>query len=117
MLFIESSKPSAAILGLLPQLDKVAHFFAFGLLGYMLCALSYQLKPKPTIQFFSMPLLVVLLTGILEESYQLIVPGRTASLVDLSADLLGAIFAIAIANRTSFLNRAYRNSAPKKTTF
>lgn len=48
---------------------------------------------------FSMPLAIVIVSGIIEESYQMFIPGRTASLLDLLADICGAVFAILIANR------------------
>ncbi len=100
MLFVESSQPPAEIFDKVPGLDKVAHFFAFGLLGLLVCGLKFSYsKTKQPIPFFSLPLLIVSLSGILEESYQAFVPGRSASLPDLLADMLGAVCAIIFANR------------------
>lgn len=99
LLFIESSQPPAEIIGRVPGLDKLAHFLAFSILGLLVCALSFKLSAKPAIPFFSLPLIVVVFSGIIEESYQLFIPGRTASLPDLLADIIGAVFAIALANR------------------
>jgi len=45
-----------------------------------------------------MPLLVVTLCGVAEESIQMFVPGRMASIPDLLADMGGAIFAILLVN-------------------
>lgn len=45
-----------------------------------------------------MPLLVVTLCGVIEESIQMFVPGRMASVPDLLADMGGAVFAIWLAN-------------------
>lgn len=98
-LLVESSQPQLTILKTVAGLDKVAHFFAFSGLGLLVCALSSRLNPRPTIPYFSMPFAVVAATGIIEESYQLFVPGRAASLLDLLADISGAVFAIVIANR------------------
>jgi len=106
LLFIESSGPASELLSALPELDKVAHFFAFGILGLLLCALSFNLDHKVKIPIFSMPLLIVCSSGGLEEIYQMTVPGRTASIADFSADVLGAVFAIILANRLSLISRA-----------
>lgn len=98
ILFIESTRPPAEFLGLIPQLDKLAHFGAFSILGLLVCGLSLKLRPKPSIPLFSLPLLVVTLCGVLEECLQMFIPGRMASIPDLLADLGGAIFAILLAN-------------------
>lgn len=107
VLFIESSQPPAAFMAEVPGLDKIAHFLAFGVLGLLVCALSFRLNPRPAIPLFSMPLAVVALSGVIEESYQLFIPGRTASLPDLLADICGAMFAIVLANRIARLSRIY----------
>jgi len=105
-LLIESSQPPLQILGEVQGLDKVAHFLAFSGLGLLICALSFKLSPRPAIPLFSIPLLIVTLFGIIEESFQMLVPGRIASLMDLLADICGALFAIILANRVAHLIRA-----------
>jgi VanZ family protein len=55
---------------------------------------------------FSIPLLIVILSGIIEESYQMLIPGRASDLLDLLADVCGALFAIILANRVAHLMRA-----------
>ncbi|HIJ91194.1 MAG: VanZ family protein [Desulfobulbaceae bacterium] len=99
ILFAESTRPPAEVVGLIPQLDKVAHFAAFSVLGLLVCGLSLKVRPRPSIPLFSLPLLVVSLCGVLEECLQLFVPGRMASIPDLLADMAGAIFAILLVNR------------------
>ncbi len=98
IIYVESTQPPANFLGLIPQLDKAAHFGAFAILGLLLCWLSLKLRPQPSIPLFSMPLLAVILCGVAEESLQMFVPNRTASIPDLLADICGAIFAILLAN-------------------
>jgi hypothetical protein len=105
-LLIESSQPPLALLGQVQGLDKVAHFLAFSGLGLLVCALSFKLSPKLTIPLFSMPLLIVTLSGIIEESYQIYIPGRAASLLDLLADVCGAVCAVLLANRVAYIIRA-----------
>ncbi len=97
-LLIESSGPPLAIMGQIQHLDKLAHFLAFSGLGLLVCALAFTLNPVPAIPLLSMPLLIVGLFGILEESFQMLIPGRQFDLLDLLADISGAIFAITIAN-------------------
>jgi len=99
ILFVESARPPAAFLGLVPHFDKVAHFGAFSILGMLACGLSLELHPKPRIPIFSMPLLVVTLCGVLEECLQMVAPGRVASILDLLADMSGGIVAIVLVNR------------------
>lgn len=105
-LLIESSQPPLTLLGEYEGLDKVAHFLAFSMLGLFACALSFKLNPKLSIPLFSMPFLIVTLTGVIEESYQMFIPGRAASFFDLLADVLGAVCAILIANRVAHFIRS-----------
>jgi hypothetical protein len=98
MLLLESTRPAADVLGLFPQIDKIAHFGAFSILGLLVCRLSLAIWPRPGIALFSLPLLVVTLCGIIEEGIQMFVPGRMASIPDLLADVCGALFAILLTN-------------------
>ena len=111
ILLIESSGPPLPLLGEVQGLDKVAHFLAFSGLGLLVCALSFKLSPRPAIPLFSIPLLIVTLSGIIEESYQLFVPGRAAELLDLLADICGALFAIILANRVAHVIRTNKRTS------
>ncbi len=105
-LLIESSHPPLPILGIIEGFDKVAHFSAFACLSLLICALFLKLSAKKKVPILSAPLLVTSLFGIIEESYQILIPTRTSSLYDLLADILGAVFAIFVANQiTEFKNR------------
>lgn len=99
ILFAESSQPPAKIMGEVAGLDKVAHFLAFGALSFLLCVVFLCLNARPTIPILSMPLYISVLSGAMEESYQMIVPSRAGSLFDLLADLLGALFVMVLTNR------------------
>lgn len=98
-LLFEPSQPPAECLGRISHLDKVAHFFAFGILGLLLCCLSLTLRPRTVISLFPVPMLAVTLCGILQELSQTAVPGRTASIPDLLFDMMGASSAILLVNR------------------
>lgn len=106
ILFLESTRPPAGFLGLIPQLDKVAHFGAFGILSFLVCSLSLKLKPRTSIPVFSLPLLVVTLCGVTNEIIQMFVPGRVAGIPDVLADMAGAIFSILLVNRMGMGGKA-----------
>jgi len=99
LLFIESTRSPSEFIGLIPHIDKAAHFGAFSILGLLACGLSLTLNHKPRIPIFSMPLLVVTACGAFEECLQMFVHGRVASHWDLLADMSGGIFAILLINR------------------
>lgn len=98
ILFLEATRQPAEIMGLFPQIDKVAHFGAFSILGLLMCGLSSRLRPQNNIPLFSLPLLGVTLCGVTEEIIQMFIPGRMASVPDLIADMGGALFAIWLTN-------------------
>ena len=108
---IESSGSPLPLLGEAPHLDKVAHFLAFSGLGLLACALAFKLSPTPAIPLLSIPLLLVTLFGIIDEAFQMLIPGRQADLLDLLADICGALFAIFLAN---LIARLMRTNKPVK---
>lgn len=108
---IESSGPPLPLLGEVQGLDKVAHFLAFSGLGLLACALAFKLSPTPAIPLLSIPLLMVTLFGIIDEAFQMLIPGRQADLLDLLADICGALFAVFLAN---LIARLMRTNKPVK---
>ncbi len=108
-LLIESSQPPLPLFGEIHGLDKLAHFFAFNILGLLTCCLSFHTSHRQQIPLFSMPLLIASLFGVTEESYQMLIPGRASDLMDLLADVCGALFAIILANAIA---RIYRVNRP-----
>jgi hypothetical protein len=104
-LLVESSGPPLAIIGKVQNMDKLAHFLAFSGLGLLVCALYLKLGSVQAISLLSMPLLIVSLFGIIEESYQMLIPGRQPDIFDLLADICGALFAIILANLIARLIR------------
>ena len=108
---IESSGPPLPLLGEVQGLDKVAHFLAFSGLGLLACALAFKLSPTPAIPLLSIPLLMVTLFGIIDEAFQMLIPGRQADLLDLLADICGALFAVFLAN---VIARLIRTNKPVK---
>ena len=97
-LFIESSHPPLPVFEKVHGLDKVAHFFAFGVLGFLVCCVSFNTNGRQQIPLFSMPLIIASLIGIVEECYQMLIPSRASELLDLLADVSGALFAVILSN-------------------
>lgn len=80
--------------------DKVAHYFAFGLVATLIYRQVATLRRAA--------LLAILLTslyGALDEIHQSFVPGRSAGIDDWIADTLGALTAILAYTRWNFYRR------------
>jgi VanZ family protein len=73
------------------QIDKVVHFFIFGVLMFLSCyALkkSYEYTGKP-LRFIGIALIYSLALGIIIELIQQYVPGRGPSVADVVANSIG----------------------------
>ncbi|MGE5354038.1 MAG: VanZ family protein [Acidobacteriota bacterium] len=72
--------------------DKIEHFTAYGVLSVLLC-FTYLFQRKFRL-LYSRPFLMTILTitvyGALDELHQLLVPGRSCDILDLTADVIGA---------------------------
>lgn len=70
--------------GLFPEpLDKVAHFATFGLIASMLWLSMFRGQPFLVIA-------IVSAVGAADEFHQIFLPGRSAGLDDLAADIFAA---------------------------
>ncbi|CAD6872628.1 hypothetical protein [Methylomonas fluvii] len=78
-------------MGQVSGLDKVAHFLAFGVLALLVFGASFNLRLGRYLPGFLMPLLIVTIIGVTDELYQLSNPSRAFELLDLAADISGAI--------------------------
>ncbi|MEJ5262977.1 MAG: VanZ family protein [Ignavibacterium sp.] len=91
-IFILTSLPSES----LPSVeisDKLNHFLAFFVLGFFLnLTLKYQTK-FPALKKNILLITVIIASGygLLDELHQLLVPGRSAEVLDWIADFIGAI--------------------------
>lgn len=79
--------PSAIKFGLL---DKMAHFFEYAVLGFLLIRAFRGHRGAAGLLSVLFTLLVCYAVGGLDEIYQGTVPGREMSLADWAADILGA---------------------------
>lgn len=83
MIFIGGTEPVAV--GLFPPpLDKIVHSLVYGLM-LLLAILSFP-NTRKFILFIA-----IVMVGALDEIHQIYLPGRSAGLDDLSADILGCI--------------------------
>ncbi|TFE67242.1 teicoplanin resistance protein VanZ [Methylacidiphilum sp. Yel] len=62
-------------------LDKILHFFAYSILGWLFCQASMKLLYG---------IALAALFGIIDENYQRLIPGRQCDFYDWLADCLGA---------------------------
>jgi VanZ family protein len=81
----------------LPYSDKVLHFFAYALLGalFLRAFKTSRIKNKVTL-IVTLSILLSSLYGISDEIHQHFVPYRDADLVDVLADMLGAVMGVCI---------------------
>ncbi|OAI04494.1 VanZ family protein [Methylomonas methanica] len=96
ILFIESSQPPAAIMGEVSGLDKVAHFMAFGVLVLLVYGVTSNIRPESAMYESFIPVVIVTIIGITDELYQLSNPSRAFELLDLLADISGAVISLSL---------------------
>jgi len=76
-------------------LDKAAHFIEYFILGLLTARAVGGFTPKLWSIFWISSIFAALF-GILDETHQLLVPGRSMDGLDIAADVLGSILASAI---------------------
>lgn len=86
-------------------LDKLVHFVAYGVLGWLLDWAFQAPGTLPTYRRHGLVFLLGLSFGISDEWHQSFVPGRDASLGDLAADAFGLLAALALASRPLICTR------------
>jgi VanZ family protein len=90
---IQSGFPDVALPDIdIDFIDKILHFFIFGLLGWFLCR-GMNLSRKRWIHehYFFIALVIGALFAISDEWHQSFVEGRDSSLADWLADLIGMV--------------------------
>ena len=94
ILFRTSAIPGTGMTWLVPPYDKLMHCFAYTMVGISLC-LWFKNNTWDTHKFRTalIVILCVVLCGVADEFHQSFVPGRTVSVTDLCADLVGGILA------------------------
>jgi VanZ family protein len=94
LIFALSSMSNPPGVGSIQHLDKVAHFFEYGILGCLLAwAVGVPTRGKRAWVIFFAALVVGACVGLADELYQGTVPGRQKSPWDFLADMGGlAVF-------------------------
>jgi VanZ family protein len=91
-IFIQSAFPSVDDVPQWPFFDKVLHFSAYGLLGFLLLRALLTLPGSISLRnFIVFNIIIVSLYGLSDEIHQAFVPSRQASWADWVADVLGGI--------------------------
>ena len=78
--------------------DKLKHFLAYAVLAFLL-NLSLLVQEKRSLsskQAAFMTLGICLFYGLFDEIHQIFIPGRSAELLDLAADVTGALTGVII---------------------
>ncbi len=91
-----SSAPDFSTPGLgFAMTDKIAHFVEYFILGFLTAKAvsTFDLKP---LKIFWISSALASGYGILDEIHQFLIPGRTTEGLDMVADILGSILAVAL---------------------
>lgn len=99
LLFIGTSLPSDHLPLIIDLSDKIKHLLAFLGLGFLLSLnLHFQQKWSKISKYaFFYSLLICIFYGAVDEIHQLLVPNRSAELLDWVADVTGSILGILFA--------------------
>lgn len=73
--------------------DKLKHYLAYGVLSFLLnLTMLVQERQKYTPQKAALVTIVIcFFYGVLDELHQIFIPGRSCELLDLIADIIGAV--------------------------
>jgi len=97
-LFILTTIPVDSMPRLFDNQDKIEHFFAYGVLAFLLALTLYFQKRSSLLssQAFLFTFLFILAYGAIDELHQMIVPGRYCDIYDWFADSLGGSVGIGL---------------------
>jgi VanZ family protein len=91
IIFYLSHQPGTLTQPLFPLQDKLLHFTAFAILGFLgmgsVRAMTHGYRPEQA----WLVCLVVGLYGIVDEFHQYFIPGRTVDIFDVAADIAGGV--------------------------
>jgi len=90
-IFIEALYGPTIDNSIIPNLDKMAHVAVFGLLAFLLLRYLRSIGLSNNWRILLGVGLTITVMGVLDEWLQSMVPGRTASLMDVLADVAGGL--------------------------
>lgn len=97
-IFIEALHGPTIDNRIIPNLDKMAHVAAFGLLAFLLLRSMHTFGFSNGWRILLAVGLIITVMGVLDEWLQSMVPGRTASLGDGLSDIAGAGIAVMLSS-------------------
>ncbi|MDQ6968293.1 MAG: VanZ family protein [Mariprofundaceae bacterium] len=81
----------------IPYLDKMVHFFVFGLLAYLIAISLFKMRSQASLLGVAIiSLILVALLGMGNEWIQSFTPGRIAGVDDVLADMFGGFIFLAV---------------------
>jgi VanZ family protein len=95
-IFLASSRSQVAAPDV-PGIDKIAHFFVYGLFGTLLARVSTVARLRPLGMYTAVVLASIF--GISDEFHQSFTPGRSVELADWLMDTGGAALAVLVYGR------------------
>jgi VanZ family protein len=96
VIFLLSSQPGTDIPPLISGQDKLLHVLIFGIFGFLVLGSLPAAASGYTTYQAAMALTVVTVYGVLDEIHQRYVPGRSADVFDVVADIAGGMLGIAL---------------------
>ncbi len=87
-IFWSASQPGSGQVQAFEGLDKIQHFFAYGVLAFLLAKSIYRCFGWNSLVIVVM---TTILLGVCDELYQATIPNRSSSIADVIADGIGAI--------------------------
>ena len=112
ILLLTATSLPAADLPSIGTIDKVNHLVAyFGLSVLLNLCLLFQLKYVTLYKkAFLLAFLIVILYGALDELHQMFIPGRSAEVLDWTADAVGALLGVILVFK---LVKKFKYKSPK----
>ena len=92
---------------------KLAHFTEYAILGMLLSSIALVRFERPDFYHLSYCLLIVLAAAVIDESIQLITPGRSSQVTDVLIDTSGGLTGIILLRTAAFVRKHIRQSARK----
>lgn len=95
LIFYMSSRPAPEEVKWLPIIAKLklVHIIEYGLLYFLYWWALRKTTMLYGIEMFALAFMMMLIYGLIDEFHQIYVIGRTAKLIDVVADVVGAVLA------------------------
>jgi len=97
--------------------DKILHIFEFGFLCFLIIrALAASIKNFSTKQIYCHALIFSIIYGIMDEVHQSFVPGRTMTIPDIIADIIGCVAIIFILHKIGYIHAQRKKAKSYRTS-